>query len=96
MQACGCFWSDKGKVELGSLALLIAAYIFWKKQQFAWLFACVVLATVPGMLMRLAAFAPLYEAVATPVEFITALSLAGSILYWLALLVAIFINRKVQ
>ncbi|GAB6139281.1 hypothetical protein JCM14076_00100 [Methylosoma difficile] len=86
----------QGIAELGSLALLIAAYIFWKKQQFGWLFACVALATLPGMLMRLTAFARLYDAVATPVEFITALSLAGSILYWIILLVAIFINRKAR
>ena len=87
---------SEGFVELGSLALLIAAYICWKKQQFGWLFACVALATLPGMLMRLTAFARLYDAVATPFEFRTALSLAGSILYWMTLLVAIFINRKAQ
>ncbi len=86
----------QGFVELGSLALLIAAYIFWKKQQFAWLFACVLLAKPCRVLMRLAAFSRLYDAVGTPFEFMTALSLADSILYWITLLVAIFINRKAQ
>jgi|GEM_PF-3424268 len=66
MQACGCFYNDKGKVELGSIALLIAAYIFWKKQQFGWLFTSVALATLPGMLMRLAAFVHMYDAEVTP------------------------------